>query len=74
MSATDDITLPQAAREIGISWASAWRLLLTGRLEGRLLHGRWIVTRSSLDSEKLRRLRTAAGMSRLRAGDSDGCE
>jgi len=49
------ISLPVAAKELGIPWATAWNAVLRGSLEG-VKEGRvWMVTRSSV--EQYRRLR-----------------
>lgn len=42
------VPLSLAAQRLGVSWASAWRLVLTGRLTGRKVRGRWMLTESSL--------------------------
>ena len=48
MSKNGEITLSDAAQRLGISWARAWRLLLTGELEGRKSQGRWYVSERTL--------------------------
>jgi molybdenum-dependent DNA-binding transcriptional regulator ModE len=42
------ISLPAAARRLGISWAVAWRKVLTGQLEGQQVNGRWRVSERSV--------------------------
>ena len=39
----EEIALAEAAQQLGISWQRAWRLVLTGELEGRQRNGRWLV-------------------------------
>jgi hypothetical protein len=49
MHSTDhEVPLTEAAQKLGISWQRAWRLVLTGRLTGRKIGGRWFVTTESL--------------------------
>ena len=43
-----ETTLSDAAQRLGISWARAWRLVLTGELEGRKRQGRWYVSERTL--------------------------
>ena len=47
---TDVATVPLSigAQRLGLSWTSTWRLVLTGELEGEKVHGRWLLTESSL--------------------------
>ena len=45
---SEQIPLVEAARRLQISWASAWRALLVGRLDGEKIRGRWFVTRASV--------------------------
>lgn len=49
-----EITLSDAAHELGLSWAATWRLVLTGVLDGRrdASSGRWRVRRSSVQRAK----------------------
>lgn len=55
-----EVSLPVAARELGVAWATAWRLLLQGALEGRQLeNGRWMIGVGSI-----RRLGARAGARR----------
>ncbi len=44
----ETVSLPSAARRLGVSWPVAWRKLLRGELEGRQINGRWQVTASSV--------------------------
>lgn len=46
----ESIPLAQAAKELRLSWGQAWRLLLTGRLRGEKVSGRWFVTGESVDA------------------------
>ena len=51
MSRTDQDTmvpLSQAALQLGISWQRAWRLVLTGGLDGQKIGGRWLVSTTSV--------------------------
>lgn len=50
--ADETLSLPDAARTLGLSWAATWRLMLVGALTGErdALSGRWRVTRESLDA------------------------
>ena len=43
-----EIPLADAAHRLGLSWGQAWRFLLQGKLEGRKVGGRWMVTRTSV--------------------------
>lgn len=44
-----EVPLPVAARELGVAWATAWRLLLQGALQGRQLeNGRWMISVGSI--------------------------
>ena len=47
-SSNAEIPLTCAAQRLGISWHRAWRLVLTGTLEGRKVRGRWVVGRNSV--------------------------
>ena len=42
------VPLSMGAQRLGMSWASAWRLVLTGRLKGQKVRGRWMLTEASL--------------------------
>ncbi len=46
-----ELPLPVAALRLGISWERAWRRLLEGRLQGRKVKGRWLVTAESVERE-----------------------
>lgn len=48
--------LAEAAKELGLPYQDAHRLLLTGELEGDKRCGRWWVTRASLDEFNARAL------------------
>jgi hypothetical protein len=46
-----EISLSQAARRLGLSWAAAWRLVLERRLDARQQpNGRWLVREASLEA------------------------
>jgi hypothetical protein len=45
----EEVSLAQAAQRLGVSWHRAYRLALTGKLEARLIAGRWLVTSASVD-------------------------
>ena len=50
MDAIDhDLTLPEAARRLRMSGDRCRRLVLCGRLEGRQVAGRWLVTAASVE-------------------------
>ena len=56
-SATDSVSLPDAAYMLGITYSNALDLLYTRRIEGkRGLNGRWQISRASLLRERHRRL------------------
>lgn len=59
-STTQGIPLADAAMRLGVSWQQAWRLLLTGTLQGRKDGGRWVVDAESLERTKAARDRVAA--------------
>jgi hypothetical protein len=44
----DEMSLAAAAQQLGISWQRAWRLVLTGELDGRQRGGRWFVRSDSV--------------------------
>ena len=48
MATTELTTLPLAAQRLGVPWSMAYKYVLSGRLEGRFEHGRWLVTVASL--------------------------
>jgi hypothetical protein len=55
---TEDVTeigLAAAAHILGVSWATAWKLVLTGDLVGRKAGGRWLVTKQSIEGYRARR-------------------
>lgn len=56
MELENETTLSEAAHELGLSWAAAWRLMLTGKLRGRResTSGRWKVVRASVEELKQR--------------------
>jgi hypothetical protein len=43
----DFISLPEAARLVGLGWQATWTRLLNGQLEGQQVGGRWLVDRGS---------------------------
>lgn len=48
--ATGEMPLSLAAQTLGISWARAWRLVLSGELKGERREGRWWVRRASVQA------------------------
>jgi hypothetical protein len=44
-----EVPVSAAAARLGISGERVRRMLQTGRLEGRLVVGRWLISESSLD-------------------------
>jgi hypothetical protein len=47
----DEVSLPAAAASIGVSWAVAWRLAMTGELGPvRQVGTRWRVSAAGLDA------------------------
>lgn len=50
MCQKDDVHVPlaEAAQRLGMSWQRAWRLVLTGELEGIRQQGRWLVGEASI--------------------------
>ena len=43
------VSLADAAQLLSLSWSQTWRLVLTGRLDGRRLYNKqWVVTKDSL--------------------------
>lgn len=61
------MSLPKAARVLGVSWGRAWRLLLTRQLTGTQdTRGRWRVTAESVrECKKSLENGAAAGMARV---------
>lgn len=51
-TADETLSLPDAARALGLSWAATWRLVLLGVLKGErdALSGRWKVTGKSVQT------------------------
>jgi len=47
-----EVGLAGAAKELGISWQRAWRLLLTGELDGHQRDGHWYVRTDSVAALK----------------------
>ena len=47
-----NLPLSQAAHQLGLSWAQAWRLVLQGELKGEQRNGRWYVA-----ADEIRRFR-----------------
>jgi hypothetical protein len=45
-----DVPLSVAAHRLGVSWAAAWKLVLTGDLDGERVGGRWVVSSASVDA------------------------
>ena len=56
-----EMTLPEAALTLGLSWHRAYRLVLSRKLESRRVAGRYLVTRESVE-----RLRGAASKKSIR--------
>ena len=50
MERSEYMPLAEAAKELGISWHRAWRLVLTGRLDAHKNGGRWLVKIASIES------------------------
>jgi hypothetical protein len=46
------VSLPEAARKLGISYERAARMLFTGRLRGEMFAGRWLIDVTSLEAEQ----------------------
>lgn len=44
-----EVPLADAALRLGVSWDRAWRFLLVGRLEGRKVGRRWLVSAESVE-------------------------
>ena len=55
-----EISLSDAAQQLGMSWGRAWRLVLTGELSGTKRQGRWVVSKHSVS--RLRDGREADGV------------
>ena len=55
MRESHEVPLASAAMELQATWPQAYNLLLSGRLEGRKVRGRWLVSRESVEREKLER-------------------
>jgi excisionase family DNA binding protein len=53
------LTLPMAAASLGLSYGSAYALLLRGELEGRRVGKHWRVTRSSVEKLRADRVRAS---------------
>lgn len=46
----DVMSLPMAARSLGVSWTRAWTMALKGQLDGaEQVAGRWVVPRASVE-------------------------
>ena len=43
------VSLPEAARQLGVSWPVAWRKVLTQELAGQQVGNRWLVSQASVD-------------------------
>lgn len=50
------IPLPVTAHRLRVSWAQAWRLLLSGELKGEKRGCRWFVFEESLEELMVERL------------------
>ena len=50
-----EMPLSAAAKHLGISWQRAWRLVLTGELDGHQRNGRWFVQSDSVARYRVRR-------------------
>jgi excisionase family DNA binding protein len=50
VNAEPEVPLSEAAHRIGVSWHTAYRLVLIRTLEARLVGGRWLVNASSLNA------------------------
>jgi len=46
------VSLPQAAKELGVSRATAYTWALAGRIPAKLIAGRYAVSREQLDAVK----------------------
>jgi hypothetical protein len=64
MARNEEVGLAEAAKVMGVTWASAWSALLRGELEGRKVGGRWRVLRASVDTWR-RNAAERAGIPRL---------
>ena len=51
----DEISLVEAAQELGLSYSVAQRLVLQGALVGRKWNGRWYVSTASIAAYKKKR-------------------
>lgn len=40
---SEALSLPAAAKRLGVSWPRAWRMVLTGALRAEFVGGRWRV-------------------------------
>ena len=49
MNGETELPLVEAAMKLSLSYGQAWRMLLTGRLDGRKVRGRWVVSSESLE-------------------------
>jgi len=45
---SSEVPLPLAAQRLGMSWAAAWKLVLTGELIARRVNARWLVDERSI--------------------------
>jgi hypothetical protein len=61
LEGSTEVPLAQAAHTLGISWHSAYRLVLTGAICGRFAGGRWLVDASSVGRYQRERVMVAAG-------------
>ena len=58
--AADELSLPDVARELALSWGQVWRLALRGDLEVRRVAGRYLVAAASVEALKRSREAKAA--------------
>lgn len=54
MKTSTEVPLMEAAKELGLGYSRALRLVLTGALKGEQRFGRWMVDSASLRQAKLR--------------------
>lgn len=54
MEDATEVTLTEAAHSLGVSWAAAWKLVLTRDLSGRKAGNRWLVSKKSIEAYRAR--------------------
>jgi excisionase family DNA binding protein len=54
------VTLSEACRRLGRSYATVYSMVLSGRLQAERVEGRWLVERDSLEAAMARQKRTSA--------------